>query len=292
MTKGEFVLIDGEFFETTAPYLKENRSFMYGDGLFESIRVINGVPFNLENHILRMLAGAKTLGIETPPHYTTEYFYTQICNLLQRNRIKSGGRVRLSVFRHCGGFYKATNNNSAYLITADLLQHNLYKMNNEGLLIDVYEEINKHKNILSSFKTSNALHSIMAGNYATKNQLDDCLIVNSKRNIIEAVSSNIFLVSNGVLYTPPLSDGCIGGTMRMHVINTALKNNFKVYETSLLPQNLIVADEIFLTNAIKGIQWVGGYRSKRYFNTVSNQLLNLINEKEANLKMDLKENLQ
>lgn len=290
MTKGDFVLINGEFFETSSPYLKENRSFMYGDGLFESIRVINGIPFNLENHILRMLEGAKILGIDTPPHYTTDYFFTQIKHLLEKNSIKAGGRVRLSVFRNDGGYYKATNNSSSYLITADLLPHNLYKMNEEGLLIDVYDSINKHKNILSNFKTSNALHSIMAGNYANNNKLDDCFIVNSKRHIIEAISSNIFLVSNGVLYTPPLADGCIGGTMRMHVINIALKNRYKVYETSLLPQNLMVADEIFLTNAIQGIQWVGGYKSKRYFNNISKELLNLINQEEANLKMDLKEN--
>lgn len=290
MTKGDFVLINGEFFETSSPYLKENRSFMYGDGLFESIRVINGKPFNLENHILRLLGGAKILSLDTPFHFNTEYFNNQIANLLEKNNIKAGGRVRLSLYRNEGGYYKPSNNSCSFLITGDLIPHNLYKMNDEGLLVDVYDGIHKHKNILSNFKTSNSLHSIMAGNFANSKDLDDCFITNSNRNIIEAISSNIFLVSNGVLYTPPLADGCVGGTMRMHVINIALKNKYKVYETSLLPQNLMVADEIFFTNAIRGIQWVGGYKSKRYFNNVSKNLLNLINQEEANLKMDLKEN--
>lgn len=290
MTKGQFVLINGEFLATSTPYLKENRSFMYGDGLFESIRVINGNPFNLENHILRLLEGAKLLSIEVPSYICTQYFHKQIKVLLEKNNIKAGARIRLSLFRNDGGYYKPENNTCSYMITADSLPNNLYKMNDEGLLVDVYDEIHKHKNILSNFKTSNALHSVMAGNYANKHKLNDCFILNSNRHIIESISSNIFLVSNGVLYTPPLSDGCIGGTMRMHVINIALKNNYKVYETSLLPQNLMVADEIFFTNAIKGIQWVGGYKSKRYFNSVSKNLLGLINQKEANLKMDLKEN--
>ncbi len=290
MTEGDFVLINSEFFETSTPYLKENRSFMYGDGLFESIRVINGSPFNLKNHILRLLEGAKLLSLNIPSYFSTEYFHKQIVNLLEKNNIDAGARVRLSVFRNDGGYYKATNNTCSFMITADQLSHNLYTMNEVGFLVDVYDEIHKHKNILSNFKTSNALHSIMAGNFANSNGLDDCFILNSNRSIIETISSNIFLVSNGVLYTPPLADGCVGGTMRMHVINVALKNNYKVYETSLLPQNLMVADEIFLTNAIKGIQWVGGYKSKRYFNNVSKNLLGLINQKEASLKMDLKEN--
>lgn len=290
MTKEDFVLINGEFLETSSPYLKENRSFMYGDGLFESIRVINGNPFNLENHILRLQEGAKLLSIDLPESHNSAYFNSKIKSLLEKNNLKAGARIRLSVFRNDGGYYKPENNTCSYMLTADLLPNNLYKINEEGLLVDVYDEIHKHKNILSNYKTSNALHSIMAGNFANKNALNDCFILNSNRHIVESISANIFLVSNGVLYTPPLSDGCIGGTMRMHVINLALKNNYKVYETSLLPQNLMVADEIFFTNAIQGIQWVGGYKSKRYFNKVSKNLLALINQAEANLKMDLKEN--
>lgn len=287
MTKEKYVLINDEFFDSSLPYLKENRAFMYGDGLFETIRVINGKPFNLENHILRLFEGAKVLNIKVPSYYSTDYFNKQIINLLEKNNITLGGRVRLCVYRENGGYYKPENNNCLCFITADSLQNNLYNMNEEGLTVDIYSDISKHKNILSNFKTSNMLHYIIAGNYALDNNLDDCFIINSKRNIIEAISSNIFLVSNGVLYTPPLSDGCIGGTMRMYVINIALKNNFKVYETSILPQNLMVADEIFLTNSIQGIQWIGSYKSKRYFNTISKEILLKINQKEANLKMDL-----
>ena len=88
-------------------------------------------------------------------------------------------------------------------------------------------------------------------------------------------------MSNGVLYTPPLEDGCIGGIMRMNVINTAIENSITVYENTLSPQNLLAADEIFLTNAIQGIQWVGGYKSKRYFNKISKKILELINLRES-----------
>ena len=290
MTEGEFVLLNGTFCDASKPYLRVNRAFMYGDGLFESIRIINGMPYNLESHFVRMIEGAKALGFVIPEEFSLIFFRNHILALLQKNGIKAGGRVRLSLFRNNGGFYKPAINSCSFFITADLLPYNLFKLNTEGLLVDIYDGMVKHKNVLSNFKTSNAILSVLAGKYANENNLNDCFLVNSNRHIIESISSNIFLVSNGVLYTPPLVDGCIGGTMRMNIVNVALKNNIKIYETSLTPQNLMAADEVFLTNAISGIQWVGGYKSKRYFNDISKKLMVLINEKEANLKMDLKGN--
>jgi branched-chain amino acid aminotransferase len=97
-------------------------------------------------------------------------------------------------------------------------------------------------------------------------------------NILETSSCNLFIVSNGVLYTPGLAEGCIAGTMRMQVINLAIQNGIKVYECAILPQHLLAADEIFLTNAIRGINWIGGYRTKRYSNNMSRKLVALLNE--------------
>ena len=148
-------------------------------------------------------------------------------------------------------------------------------------MVDIYPEMNKSVNILSKYKSINSLLPVMAANFAKKNQLQECFILNAKGKIIETISSNVFIVSNGVLYTPPLEDGCIGGIMRMNVINTAIENGITVYENTLSPQNLLAADEIFLTNAIQGIQWVGGYKSKRYFNKISKKILELINKREV-----------
>ncbi len=290
MTEGTNVLINGVFYDASKPYLQINRAFLYGDGVFETIRIINGLPYNFESHYVRMTEGAKVLGIFVPQEYSLSYFYEQIITLLKKNKIKAGGRVRLNLYRNNGGFYQPSNNTCSYLISADLLPNNLFKLNKEGLLVDIFEGMVKQQNILSNFKTLNAILSVLAGNYAKENQLDDCFLINENNHIIESISSNVFLVSNGVLYTPPLKDGCVGGTMRMNIINIALENNIKIYETSLTPQNLMAADEVFLTNSIAGIQWIGGYKSKRYFNNISKKLMVLINSKEANLKMDLREN--
>ena len=114
---------------------------------------------------------------------------------------------------------------------------------------------------------------------AKEKGVDDLLIQNDQMGIIEGSSANLFVISNGVLYTPSLDSGCLGGTMRMQIINLAIANNIKVYECNITPQNLLVADEVLLTNAIQGITWVGAFRTKRYFNTVANQLVNLLNQK-------------
>jgi branched-chain amino acid aminotransferase len=140
--------------------------------------------------------------------------------------------------------------------------------------MDFKKEINK----LSVFKTLNCQLYVQAAIYARDKGLDEALIQNSKLSIIESNSSNLFIVSNGVLYTPTLEDGPVAGTMRMNIINLALENKIKVYECTLNPHNLLAADEMFLTNAVRGIEWVVGYRTKRYFNDMSKRLVAVLNE--------------
>jgi len=280
MAKGEFIILNGEVCDASQPFMKDNRAFRFGDGMFESIRIVNGLPYNLQFHIERMLEGAEILTIEIPSHFTHDYFKGQIKSLIERNRIQAGGRARISLYRGGEGTYFSETNKAMFFIEASHLPNNYFNLNENGLMVDIYSEMNKSVNILSKYKSINSLLPIMAANFAKKNDLQDCFILNEKGKIIESISSNVFIVSNGVLYTPPLEDGCVGGIMRMNVINTAIENGITVYENTLSPQNLLAADEIFLTNAIKGIQWVGGYRSKRYFNKISKKILELINQKE------------
>ena len=118
---------------------------------------------------------------------------------------------------------------------------------------------------------------IMAALAAKEKGLDDLFLTDQRGQILESSSCNVFVISNGVLYTPGLEEGCLAGTMRMQIINLALANGIKVYESSLMPQHLLAADEIILTNAIRGINWVGGYRTKRYQNNIARKLVVLLN---------------
>ncbi len=285
------VIYNGELMSEASPVLgPSNRGFRYGDSLFESIRIVNGVPQFMSNHYNRLEEGMKVLRMKPPASFSLSYFEQQLKSLIQKNGVKEGGRARLTVFRNRGGFYQPHDNSVSFLLEAQPYFENEYALNEEGLNIDIYQDIKKSVNKLSTFKTGSCLPYIMAGLHCQDNNLDECLLISDRGNIIEAISSNIFIVSNGVLYTPPLEDGCVGGTMRMNIINLALSNNIKVYESSLTPQNLLAADEIFLTNAIRGIQWVSSYKMKRYYHKISKELVALLNANVANLKLDLQGN--
>ena len=254
-----------------------NRGYLYGDGVFESIRIFNGQIINLENHISRMLQGAKLLKMRLPVYFTTDFFKEKIEDLIEKANINEGGKARISIDRMSGGTYIPEYNEATFYIEVIPVKEKRFELNPKGIEVDLFVEMKKAKCKLSNYKTKNGLLYIMAGLWAQEKEIDDALIQNETQQIIESSNSNLFVISNSVLYTPSLDDGCMAGTMRMQIINLALANGFKVYECSILPQNLLAADEVFLTNAIKGITWVAGYRTKRYYNTVARKFVDLLN---------------
>lgn len=269
------VLIDSKDGAITS----ENRAFLYGDGVFESIRVMDGRPCFIDNHFNRLKMGLEVLSIKAKDDDIFEVIEKDILKLIEKNEIIEGGRIRLTVSRSSAGFYRPEDEDGLdYLITATALPENSFALNEKGLIVDIYTDFRKQINRMAYFKTLNCQLYVMASVHAKQQGLDTVLLTNENDCIIEAANSNLFIVSNGVLYTPPLSDGCLGGTMRMEVINTAIRHDIKVYETTLRPQNLLVADEVFLTNATLGIQWVSGYRQKRYYHNQAQRLVQYLNE--------------
>ncbi|HLP54418.1 MAG TPA: aminotransferase class IV [Fluviicola sp.] len=279
-----FVNNNGKIISNTGPSIMAgNRGYTYGDGLFESLRILNGKVLNIEQHFNRLVEGAKVMKMRFPSFYTPEFFEGHIAELIKLSKIEEGGRVRLSIDRLGGGTYLPDINEVSYFIEVYPLENNLFGLNAKGLEVDLYQDIKKTKTPLSNFKTKNGIIYVLAAISAREKGLDDMLLINEKGQILESSHSNIFVVSNGVLYTPSLADGCLAGTMRMQVINLALKNGLKVYECPILPSNLLVADEVFLTNAVRGITWIGGYRTKRYFNTTARKIVAFLNDAWENV---------
>jgi branched-chain amino acid aminotransferase len=273
----EYVFYRGEYvLRNQAVIQVDDRAHRFADGFFESIRIINGKAQFLENHFARVDATIKALKIQ-PSDFSFDLLTQHIEGLVQRNEIFEGGRMRITFFRKAKGFYLPKGNDLDYFIEVEALPINLFELNETGKIIDIYTEVKKDPNKYAGFKTLNAQLYVMASIFAEEKNWDDALIQNTKQAIIESTNSNLFLVSNGVLYTPALTDGCIGGTMRMQIINLAVQSKLKVYECTMTPQTLLSADEVFLTNAIKGIEWVASYRSKPYQNGFSSKLLDLLN---------------
>jgi 4-amino-4-deoxychorismate lyase len=152
-------------------------------------------------------------------------------------------------------------------------------LNEKGWQIDIFEDHRKTLNKLSSLKSTNSLPYILAGIYKKEKKLDECIILNELGNISEAITSNIFIVYNGVFYTPSLNKGCIGGIMRKVIIDMVKEGGREVQECPLNPNALLRADEVFLTNSINGIRWVNAYRMKRYFNKASKLLVEQLNDR-------------
>lgn len=268
----------GEFLNDTAAVIaKDNRAFRFADGFFESMRIVNGRALYLENHFARILDTAAVLKIKPSEDFSLELLRGQIQELLIRNNILEGGRMRITFYRKSTGFYLPKQDEMTYFIEAEPLPDNEFVLNATGRMVDIFQDFKKEVNKLSVFKTLNCQLYVQAAIHARDKGLDEALIQNNKLSIIESNSSNLFIVSNGVLYTPTLDDGCVAGTMRMNIINLALENKIKVYECTLNPHNLLAADEMFLTNAVRGIEWVVGYRTKRYFNDMSKKIIALLN---------------
>jgi branched-chain amino acid aminotransferase len=273
-----YINFNGEIIPADSTLLTiANRAFKYGDGLFESVRVMKGKLKFPELHAERLQKGMKALKIDGYSQADSWFLKEKVEELARRNKIKHG-RLRFTVFRDAEGLYAPTQNKMAYCLEIQPIDEPRYFLNERGLIMDVYTELPKPLNWLSNIKTCNSLVYVMAGIYKQQNKLDDVFLINQNRYLCEANSSNIFVWYQNHLYTPALSEGCVEGVMRQVVIQLALDNNIPVTEAQINPEILNQADEVFLTNATKGIQWVMGYGVKRYFNRISKALMDELNK--------------
>ncbi len=259
--------------EKEAILTADNRSFRYGDGLFETMRWMDGDIRFLVHHVSRLQKGMRMLQLEHAAAFDEQFIHTHAAALIKRNGLEGQHvRVRLQVYREGGGLYSPQQNNAGYVLSVARLDPDDVKHRKIGLIVDVYSEFRKPYSELSGLKSSNALIYVMAGLYRKKNGLDDVLILNQEGFLCESISSNVFVWYDKKLYTPALSEGCIDGVMRKMVIEIALENGLEVIEAQISPAIMSQADEIFHTNAVHGVQWVMGYKQKRYFNRISRML--------------------
>lgn len=277
----QFINFNGDIIPAEQPVLTvANRGFKYGDGLFESMRLLKGKLMFAELHCERIRKGLKLLKMDSWSHVDTWFITEKVEELVRRNKTGPDARIRLTAFRNGEGLYNPTANNMAYVLEASKLTDSTYALNDKGLIIDVYDEITKPVNILSNLKTCNSLIYVLAGIFKNQNLLDEVIVLNNEGFLCESMSCNVFVVYDRKLYTPALNEGCIAGVMRQVIIKLAKENGIELVEAQISPDILNEADEVFLTNAARGIQWVMGYNSKRYFNEVSR----FLNEKLNNYK--------
>ena len=241
----------------------DNRGFKYGDGIFETIKVVHKKVIFWEDHYFRLMASMRMLRMKIPMEFTLEFLEKEILKTVAVLENGASFRVRLNVFRKDGGLYTPKTNAIDYLIEAS---ESNYKTK-ETYEIDVFKDFYNYSGLLSTIKTNNRMLNTLASIYANENDLDNCILVNERKGVVEVANANIFIVKNNIVKTPALTEGCIKGVVRSKVIDILIKNkDFTIEETVISPFEIQKADEVFITNAIMGIQAVTKYK-KKSFNT-------------------------
>lgn len=272
------VNVNGSLQPELQDVLHNNRAFLYGDGVFETIKVAHGKVLFLEDHYFRLMATMRIVRMKIPVTFTMEFFEAELLKTAAANSCTDAARVRCTVYRNTGGYYLPQTNTVSYHIQATALSSASYTLSTEPYEVDLYKDFYVSKQLLSTLKTTNKMLHITGSIYAQENGLQNCLLLNEEKSVVESLQGNLFLRTGNTVITPPLSEGCLNGIMRKQLLRILAKNeNYHVLEQAISPFELQKADELFVTNVISGIQSVQLYRKKVYTNTLAQLLVSQLN---------------
>lgn len=273
----DWSLLNGELKSNSTIGIQiDNRAFSYGDGLFETMRYFDGKVFLLDFHYDRLIRGLKYLEMDIPNSINTKGKFLACCKKLAIESELINARIKCVMYRDAGGFYTPDKNSSTVLFSIQEYEKEPFALNRSGVQLGVFEGLQKTKSELNSLKSTNALFYVKAGLEKKRKGFDELVILNSHDEIVECISSNIFFFVNGEILTPQIESGCLPGTMRAYIFQFCKENNIAIREESLKLDVFQRCDEVFLTNAVKGIQWVSGFGSKRYYSKLTRQFRTLL----------------
>ena len=257
-----------------------NRGFSYGDALFETVKAVGDKLLFWEDHYFRLMASMRLLRMEIPMTYTPEYFVDQCLRLIQAQDERSPAwRLRLTVYRDSGGRYTPDHNQVAFVIGCEPLSQDRFSDEVTSYTVDLYKDHYVQAGMLPNLKTNNKILNVLGSIFAKENDLDNCILVNDNKEVVEALQSNLFLIFGNEIHTPPLSSGCLNGVIRKQIINMANDLHLTLKETEINPFDLQKADELWLTNSIQGIRAVTNYRRKAYQSQIYKQAVGLLNSR-------------
>ena len=250
------VYINGKYYdENEAKVSVFDHGFMYGDGIFEGIRLYNKNVFKLQNHMDRLFRSAKAICLDLP--WTKQEIMDAVCDACRTNNL-TDAYIRLIISRGKGklGLSPFTCSDPQLIIIADQIQLYAPELYENGLkAITVPTRRNSHAALPPMVKSLNYLNNILAKIEAQKLGYQECLLLNNEGyvaecsgdNVAECSGDNVFIVFDGKLITPPVSCGSLGGMTREATIDCATKLGIEVVEKPLTRFDVWTADECFLT---------------------------------------------
>lgn len=271
---------NGKLIPASSDFLNhENRGFRYGDSLFETLRVVDGKIVFWEDHYLRLMASMRILRMVIPMNFTMEFLQKEIEKTLQANKIQGKAtRVRFTVFRNNGGLYLPETNEISYCMECSILDSHFYILSENAYEIELFKDFYVNNDLTSTLKTNNKIIHVVGSIYAKENGYQNCLLLNTNKQVTEALNGNIFMVNGKTITTPPIKDGCLSGIIRKKLIEILQKiDGYILNEISISPFDLQKADELFITNSILGIVPITKYRKKEFDKVVAFDLIGKLN---------------
>jgi len=267
--------------EQTAKLSIKNRGLLYGDAVFETIKGVNGQLFFWEDHYFRLMASMRILRMEIPMHFSMEFLEDEIKKTIRAADFeKQSLRIKLYVNRKEGGKYNPTNHGVYYFIELEATGDPFYTFNEDRYEVELFKDHYIYANLLATLKSNAKIINVLGSIYATENGYQNCLLLNDKKMVVEALQGNLFLVKGTTIITPPTSDGCLRGIIRKQLIEICKTlQEYSLKEKSISSFDLQKADELFITNVMIGIQPISNYRKKVYKNEVARMLLQKLNVK-------------
>ena len=235
-----------------------------GQGIFETMKMIDG-SITLKNfHLDRLTRGMHILGLQPDSSVTLESLMSSISELSQRNNINSNARVRLSLYR---SIYSEVEFAIECTPLESYIQH--------GLIVGIYDEAYKPFGEHSNLKLLNRYPYAQASDFAAKHGYDDALVFNALGNICDSSIANVFWITGNRLYTPPLSEGCVAGVYRRYLLKHP---GLQIEQKPLTPGDLELADEVFLTNALRGIRSVSKIGDRALGSSKTMEIVHMIEQ--------------
>lgn len=272
------VNFNGNIQDNSGIFVENNRGFLFGDSVFETIKVLPNQILYLEDHYFRLMASMRICRMEIPMNFTMEFMESEIFKLIQALPFAKAYRIRFSVFRIGDGYYTPDSREVKFVINATTLDNSIYDINPSEYEIELFKDAHITKQLFSTLKSNNKMIQVVGSIFAKENDYQNCLLLNDEKNVVEALQSNVFMKMGNRLITPPLTDGCLNGIMRKQILAIAKKiDGLVVEESSISPFDLQKADELFLTNTIIGIQPITRYRKKTFTIEISNEILKRLN---------------
>lgn len=238
-------LVNGRFVENSEASISIfDRGFLYGDGLFETMRIYSGRPFRWGRHLARLQQGADFLGIKIP--FSSDKLRDYARQLIQRNSLAEG-ILRLTVTRGAG----APGYSIRELGTSSLVMI-VFPLRSTGELVRRWDLVTSSYRVpsgdhLSQVKSCNQLLHILVRAEAEQKGAHEGLILNTDGFVTEAAASNLFWLEDETIYTPPLSDGLLPGVTRELILELCVRLGIKTAENSVTPAGLQASDGIFMT---------------------------------------------